>query len=457
MKKIAVISVVILICLSITVGLYNITSVESLMRPPKLSGENRLLQQAFEKTVSNSDGIVMKNPLSGNYTSSYLFFDLNNDNVDEAFVFYSDLSEDNSACVSIFKMKNNDWSFVSKIKGMNDDFYEINFADINGDSNYEILLSVKATEQIEPVNSTEFASLGNHILSVYSFDSISTTLLKSEIYSDLYISDLNNDKCDDFLFVDISLSGPEKNTTGRIISFNKDYSVANEKTFSLTGMLEIYNIVTDVYKENENESTRIYIDGAISERGIITEIVNISHEDFGLTLPLYEDNHSLQPSTLRDSKIFSFDFDKDGVVEIPTLEEFPYAERISKGSKDRTPLNLTVLNEFNDSGLYYDKKCVLNSSFDYLLIIEDSWLNSITATYDYNNSTLTFYYINEEGSLKNEIFSLRAFSVPEWTDETFGYTKLEEKTSHIYAYKLFENDNENDFKNYLEENFLVYK
>ena len=77
---------------------------------------NRLLQQAFEKTVSDSDGIVMKNPLSGNYTSSYLVFDMNNDNIDEAFVFYSDLSEDNLACVSIFKIENDDWSFISKIK-----------------------------------------------------------------------------------------------------------------------------------------------------------------------------------------------------------------------------------------------------------------------------------------------------------------------------------------------------
>ena len=457
MKKFVVILFIIVVCLSITIGLYNISSVESLMRPPKLSGENRLLQQAFEKTVSNSDGIVMKNPLSGNYTSSYLFFDLNNDNVDEAFVFYSDLSEDNSACVSIFKMKNNDWSFVSKIKGMGEDFHEINFADINGDNNYEILLSVKATEQIEAVNSTDFASLGKHMLSVYSFDNASTLLLKTEIYSDLFISDLNNDNSDDFLFLDISLSGQEKNTTGRVLSFNNDYSVANEKAFSLTGMLEIYNIATDEYKEKDKAFTRIYIDGAISERGIITEILNINHDDFNLSLPLYEDNHSLQPSTLRDSKIFSSDFDKDGVIEIPTQEVFPYAERISKGSKERTPLNLTIWNEFKDSGLSPDKKCVLNSSFKYLLIIEDSWINTITSTYDYNNSTLTFYYINEDGSLKNEIFSLRAFSVPEWSEETFGYTKLEENTSHIYAFKLFENNNETDFKNYLEENFLIYK
>ena len=143
MKRFAILLVFVIICLSLTVALLNLSSIESLMRPPKLSGENSLLQHAFEKTVSDSDGIVMKNPLSGEYTSTYLFFDMNNDGQEEAFVFYSDLSEDNLACVSIFKMNDNSWSFVSKIKCKSEEIYEVNFADINGDKIYEILLSNK--------------------------------------------------------------------------------------------------------------------------------------------------------------------------------------------------------------------------------------------------------------------------------------------------------------------------
>ena len=48
-------------------------------------------------------------------------------------VFYSDLSEGNLACVSIFKNNDNNWSFVSKIKCKSEEIYEVNFADINGD------------------------------------------------------------------------------------------------------------------------------------------------------------------------------------------------------------------------------------------------------------------------------------------------------------------------------------
>ncbi len=455
MKKIIVILLGFAVCLSLMFAIYNINSVESLMRPPKLSGENRLLQQAFEQSVTNSDGIVMKNPLSGLYTSSYLFYDMNNDGIEEAFVFYSDLSEDSLACVSIFKMVDKTWSFVSKIKGQSEDFYEVNFADINGDKNSEILLSWKSNENLETVASDDFSSLGNRVLSVYSFDNASTTLLKTETYSNLYIKDLNNDNSDDFFFVNISLSGQEKKTTGRILSFNSNYSVSKEISVTLTGMLEVYNIVTDSVTDNENDITRIFVDGAISERGVITEVISVSHNDFSISLPLYEQNQSQQPSTLRDTRVFSMDFDGDNTVEIPTSELFPHSVRIAKGTNERSTLNLTIWNELNNIELTVDKKCVLNSSYEYLLIVDDSWINEISAIYDNNNSTLTFYYLNSDGEFENEIFSLRAFLIPNWEEDDAGYQKLIDNNTHVYGYKFENTQMQNDFEEYINDNFKI--
>lgn len=456
MKKVIVVILAVAVCLSLMFAIYNIKSFENLVRPPKLSGENRLLQHAFEQSVTNSDGIVMKNPLSGLYTSSYLFFDMNNDGQEEAFVFYSDLSEDNLACVSIFKKVGKEWIFVSKIKGQTEDFYEVNFADINGDNVSEILLSWKSNENIESVRATDFGVLGNRVLSVYSFDGISTTLLKTESYSNIYVSDFNKDGSDDFLFVNLSFSGQEKKTIGRILSFNKDYSVARELSVVLTGLLEVYNIATDSVTENQNEFTRIFIDGAISERGVITEVIKVSHNDFELSLPLYEMNQSQHPVTLRDTRLFSMDFDGDNIIEIPTLELFPGAVRIEKGTSERSSLNLTVWNELNNSGISVDKKCVVNTSYEYMLIIDDSWINMISAIYDYNNSTLTFYYLKDDGEFDEEIFSLRAFSNPEWQNDDAGYDKLVENSAYVYGYRFNNADLQKDFEDYLKENFRVY-
>ncbi len=455
MRKIAIVFIILAVCLSLTFSFLNISSFESLMRPPKLSGENRLLQQAFEKTVSNSDGIIMKNPLSGEYTSTYLFFDINNDDREEAFVFYSDLSEGNLACVSIFKNNNNNWSFVSKIKCKTEEIYEVNFADINGDESYEILLSNKISEDMQAVNITEFSSLGNKVLSVYSFGDASTTLLMTEVYSNLHISDLNNDEADDLVLLNINLSDREKKTTSRILSFNDDYSVKQDKSVLLTGMLEVYNIITDTFVSDDIGHTRIYVDGAISERGVITEVLDISHNSFEVTLPLYENNQSNQPITLRDAKSISTDFDGDNIIEIPTFDVFPYAEHISKGSNERVPFNITVWNELNGNDLLIDKKCVQNNSHKYFLIIDEKWLDSISFVYDSNNQTMTFYYVETNGSFGKEIFSLRTFSSPEWSKSDSGYSQLVETSSYVYAVK-FNDDEKIKFDDYVKQNFHVF-
>lgn len=456
MKKIAISLVLVIICLSLSVAFLSISSFESLMRPPKLSGENRLLQQSFEKTVSNSDGIVMKNPLAGEHTSTYLFFDINNDGQEEAFVFYSDLSEDNLACVSIFKKSNDDWFFVSKIKCKSEDIYEVNFADLNGDKIYEILLSNKITDDIQSASADEFSSFGNKMLSIYSFGDSSTMLLKTEKYSNLHISDLNNDSADDLFLLNINLSDREKKTSGRILSFKEDYSINQDVKISMTGMLDVYNIETDTFINNNIEHTRIYVDGSISERGIITEVVDISHDNFEVLLPLYENNQSNQPITLRDSKIFSTDFDGDNIIEVPTFDVFPYAEKITKGTGERVDFNITVWNELDGNVLHIDKKCIQNSSYSYFMMIEESWFNTLSFVYDANNQTMTFYYIEQDGSFGDEIFSMRTFSLPEWEKNDAGYSHLIETSSYVYAVKFNSDDDKTMFEDYIKQNFFVY-
>ena len=64
MKKFITVLLIAVICLSLTSCDYNITSIESLMRPPKLSGENNLLQLAFEGSLENPDTVIMKNPIN---------------------------------------------------------------------------------------------------------------------------------------------------------------------------------------------------------------------------------------------------------------------------------------------------------------------------------------------------------------------------------------------------------
>lgn len=458
MKRIVSIIICIVICLSFVGCNINISSVDALMRPPKLSGENSLLQQTFESTVGDSSTVVMKTPISGENRSSYLLYDLDNDSTSEALVLYSDPVKDTVAYISVFKFVNEKWSFVSTIKGRSEEIYSVDFADVNGDGKFEIVVSWASSL---PADSLSSASLGSSssgndkLLAIYSYNGSSVTLLKTETYTKLLLEDIDNDKADELFILNISLSNQEKVTWGRILSFDGEYSIDQDIKFNLTGMFDVYNIVFDTYTVDDEMHSRVYVDGAISETGIITEIIDISHNTFEVTLPLYESNISAQPITLRDVRVYSQDFDNDGIIEVPTVEKLTGSVRISLNSEDNSYLNLTVWSEMNDGNFVVDTKCLLNGTYGYMFVYPDEWIENITAVYNEKNAEITFYSIDENGTLIDKLFSFKAYLELDRKENTQVYTKLDQNGLFIYCYRIFDNENEDIYVKVLEDNLIL--
>ena len=458
MKKIILLIFTVVICLSLTGCDVNFSSVDILMRPPKLSGKNNLLQQTFEETIGNSDSIVMKTPLSGDNRSSYLLYDLDNDSVSEALVLYADLSNDSLAYISVFKFANEKWSFVSTIKGRSEEIFAIDFADINGSGNLEILISwASSSLQPDSLNSAGLGSINDKNLAIYSYNGNSTTLLKNETYTKLLLEDVNNDNSIDLFILNIGLSNQEKVSEGRIVSFDSEYSVENDVKFNLTGMLDIYNIVCDTYVLKDESHTRVYIDGAISETGIITEVVDVKHDGFEIKLPFYESNISAQPLTLRNVRVYCQDFDNDGIVEVPTLEKLVCGVRIPSDNESKQYLNLTVWSEIETDTLTVDSKCLLNGAYGYMFTFPDEWIGKYTAVYNEDDVTLSFYSIDENLTLTDRLFSMKVFVEDDFKDNNSGYIDFDENGIYIYCYQIFDTENKNDYIKFIEDNFTSIK
>ena len=455
MKKNIAILLITVVCLTLSGCDFNIASVDSLMRPPKLSGDSSLLQEAFENSVNYSESVIMKTPMSGDNRSSYLFYDLDNDETQEAFVFYSDPAVEDVAYISAFKKIDGNWSCVSNIKGRGEDVYEVSFADINGDGIKEIVISWNSTSQVELANFSDFGSSRNRTMTIYSYNGSSFSLIKTEVFTKAFIDDLNGDNADELFVLNIDLSNQTKNTVGRIISFNSAYKVVNEEEFAITGMLEILNVVTDNYISNDEVHTRLYIDGLISETGVLTEVIDITHSDFAIKLPLYESNVSEAPLTLRDVRTNSRDIDNDGIVEIPTLETLVSGTSISSASADAMPLNLTVWSELKDGLIVADFKCLLNSTYGYMFVFPEDSVGKVTVVYNTDTTTLTFYNLDENGTIGGELFSIRAFSKLNWDENDFGYTKLDENGAYVYGYMMLNTENTESIIEYITENFVV--
>ena len=455
MKKIVALVMVFVICCFFSGCNINIPSVDSLMRPPKLSGENSLLQQTFESTVGDSDSIVMKTPVSGDNRSSYLLYDLDNDTVKEALVLYSDPTKGDLTYITVFKYINKKWSFVSTIKGRSSEIYSVDFSDINGDGASEILISWSQVLSNDAFTPASMISSSEKVLTIYSYNGGSTVLLKNEAYSKLLVEDFDNDSADELFIINISLTNQEKITSGRIVSFDKDYAIEREFKFQLTGMLDVYNIVSDMYLSGDETHTRVYVDGSISESGIITEVIDISHSDFNVFLPFYESNISAQPQTLRDVRIYSQDVDNDGIIEIPVIEKLQGGVKLSATNDEKTDLNLTVWSEIENNSLTVDSKCLLNSAYGYMFIYPEEWFGNITAVYSEKTATITFYSLDENETLIASLFSIKAVFELDWEKVDDSYTKFDENGVYIYSYSINDDKTKDLYLDIIENNFIL--
>lgn len=450
-KILAYFSILICICLFFSGCGLSFLPANELIRPPKLSGESSFLQQAFEKKLGN-EFIQMKTPLKGENRSSYIIFDIDCDGKDDGLVFYSDPSVDEFARVAVFKYDGNEWKNVSVLAGLAEEIYEVEFSDINGDGKYEVLISWTTLNPDSFSNET-LTLVGNRILTLYKFANSAMTLLKTEDFTKMYVSDFNGDGAEDIFLSTVSISNGSNKTTGRIITFNEDCSVGFDKSFSLIGMLDVVSIASDFVKTGEKRYTRIYIDGILSEAAYVTDIIQYSVSDGKISFPLHSSSSGEIPPTARSNKLYSYDINADGLIEIPTLSELPFSKRIDNDEDYKAnALNLVVWSQLKNKKTVPVLTTLYNKANNYYFIFDQKWISKITAVYNSNSSLLVFYSV-ENGAVSDKLFSFMTFSRADWNSDNYDFDLLFDGDAYIYGYKY--EPNEYISKQEVRENFVA--
>lgn len=450
-KKIFAFSVV-LLCLCICFSGCNLTvlSADDLIRPPKLSGESSFLQKEFERTI-NKEFVQMKMPINGENRSSYVIFDIDSDGKDDGLVFYSDPSVDNFARVAVFKHDGNVWKNVSNIVGLAEEIYELSFNDINGDGVYEILISWTNLNPDSSANETLTLD-GNRALTIYKFTGSGMTLLKTEYFTKMYIGDFNCDNADDIFLTTVNVSIDSNNTTGRILTFKEDSTVDFDKSFSMIGMLDIVSITSDTVNTDNEPYSRIYVDGALSDAVLVTDVVQLSANSNQISFPLSENKNDVIALTARSSKVLSCDIDGDGFIEIPTLQELPYSKSINSSDSKPISLNLVVWSQLHGEKASVKFKTLYNKANNYYFVFEDEWISNVTAVYNSNTSLLTFYSV-ENNKIADRLFSVMTFSKSSWEENKYQFDMLFDGDAYVYGYKY--EINPLILKQKIRENFFV--
>lgn len=426
---------------------YEFESLDSLMKPPMVEGENREIQLAFEKFTGGNYKLIT--PLKGKYRSAYTFVNLNNDDTDEVIVFYSDKEENDLVRMNVLgKNTLGEWMSLADIETNHSDVEQIEFADINGDKIKELIVgwTVFQNEYAKSMNvyRTTFSE------GFYAFESI-----YNSAYYDFRVLDVNCDGQKDILKIDYSKK-LDKNEFKAVMLGYTDNEIKEATSVNLDFSFSSVISVTSEYLSNENRR-RIYIDGVKHESGLLTDCIYFDSKTGELKKEA-SGRPALSVRSSRISNIVSDDINNDGLVEIPFEEELLGSEVIYDDNMQNKTQLIIKWKHINSN----DTLCaeILNPVYSYSFRIEKDMINRFTVVNDLENGKLTFYTLKygSYGFTKGEkLFEIIALPSAEFTDEPdYRYKLLAESHGYIYYCRIYEIGEENGYtRSFMKKNLIL--
>ncbi len=370
-------------------------SADDLIAPVLPEGENSEVQGALKNFCGNS--FVLKAPLSGEYTTPYIFSDLNSDGEDEAVVFYEIPGDSEIINMAIISKLSGEWEVAENITGESPEVYSIEFVDFNNDGNVELVVLWNM-----------ISNSSNHVLAVYLQD------YETDDYAVSRVGDTIN--LDDYICVDIN--GDDKtelialvidsaNTSARAIMYKyQSDGMQSAGSTKLDGHISEYS---NVSVENNGEDIYIFADAVSSNMAqSLTEIIKYSDYYSTIISPFYSYATASTSDTVRTFVMNSTDLDGDGSVEIPLDADFnagKYVKAVEWKNYDGNALkhscySLALLDDayqvfVPDSYIDDSMISVKYNSKDSVMTIEDMSGNSVlkvrkVLTSDYQQSDSDF-------------------------------------------------------------------
>lgn len=375
--------------------------INSLMKPPKVEGENLAIQLAFEESVGENK-YLLKQPLRGEHRSAYTFIDLDGDNDDEVIVFYSSDVAIDIVRMNVLDVIDGKWRSVADFESLHNQIQEIKFADLNGDKLKEII-----------VGWTTYQDDYSKLLSVYkiarSDDGVSIKPVFDDPYSQFEIMDIDSDGKKDILLLKYfaAANTPETEYRATFLSYTEK-GIKEVSTIALDRSIASVTSVSSDYSE-ETALRRIYIDGYKIDSGMATDCFywDDATEHFErMTI----NGVNLSALSSRASGVICSDINSDGIIEIPTEEFLPASNVITAERNIGNAQALIKWVSIDNSQLKTIEYRIMNSSSGYAVKFDESWLGKVTVINDIADGVLTFCkleYLNGQAVCGEEYFAIK--------------------------------------------------
>ena len=397
LKKIISLGLIVVLVIMCSGCSLDFFSVESLLAPPVQSGKNGELQEAFN-TLMKDEKVQLKTPASGDFQSAFVLYDINNDDTDEAFVFYSDASVESTVRMALLEIVDDEWMISADIKGAGSGVFEINFNDLDGDGLCEIFVSWSLFDN----KITRVVSVYEPTLSADK--TFSLEVIGNEYFNTKSFLDFNGDLKNDLVVVYLDDTAEVQKSLLRFFSLSPDKQLVKYSEISIdSSIVSVESIKNDVIKSGESSYARLFIDCLKNEKTMFTDMVYWDAEQSMPVRAFAEPNLT----TARNSKTYCRDIDNDGYIEIPvitTLKGDP--KQFSLTDYDNV-YTFTLLNWIDVKGDTNKEnlQTLYNPLDGYLL--KFSWNGKISVRYDSIQSALLFCVWNEATkTYGDELFSI---------------------------------------------------
>lgn len=302
---------------------FDVFSVDSLIRAPKLTGENAAIQQAFEASTGSNVSLV--NPLFGDFRSAFVLYDYNRDGVDEAVVFYSPRENPDEVRMNILECDNGVWGSVCDVSGNGSEVYKIDFVNFDRDALPEIAVTWTLSD-----------SKRSKTLSLYKLTDSNGEKTLNQIaavqITDYLVFDIDYDGQNEVFY---TYSSFENNiTTYSAALFRIDADSLRLIPISDVGISKSIDQILNFKTDIKDAVYNIYIDCMTEDGRYFTEILNFDYVNNVLVRPVDSGGTYLSACTFRYEQLMCDDYDGDYMIEIPAQTEFPgsYFEDVSQQS-----------------------------------------------------------------------------------------------------------------------------
>lgn len=424
---------IILLCLFLLTGCsMDGLDPQSLMRPPRPTGEREEIHKVLERQAGSN--FKLRYPRRGDYRSAIIMQDLTGNGKEEAIALYEE--DDGEITIMFIGKRNNVWEELGAYTNPAAEVDMVCFGDVNSDGVKEIVVG--------------WGSGLNNASNICIYSYAESTGKMSEIsmnqsYNQMVVMDFNGDGYEEIFTACISTA--EQPAYARLSRINNG-QIETMGTANLDiGVTRYISVASG--KLNEKESG-VLLDGIKSSgttAAYVTELLYWDQENQTLQSPFYNPNTQSADYVKRYTSVISRDVDGDGCLEIPIVTVLP-------GYTIPAPDNTYYLTNWyhyncQEETLTRVNSMIINSADGYWFVIPDMWRDHVTVKTDADTKTMTFHeWIppqneTDPGAIGGALLRIKVFTQQEWESENQNgeYTQLGQRDNFIYAVAILQSDN----------------